>query len=56
MASLVKKLTEWVRYSEARERDAFLSRAADYADLERRIRIWENRERPFFSPGRFDGC
>lgn len=48
------KLADWIRYSRLRERDAYLSRAVDYADLERRIWIWEHRERDFFSPVRFD--
>jgi len=55
MKSTSTKLADWVRYSEQREREAFLSRAADHADLDRRIQIWEEREREFFNAGR-SGC
>jgi len=49
-----KKLADWIHYSRLRERDAYLSRAADYADFQRRIRIWEDREREPFSHVRID--
>lgn len=48
--TFLKKLADWFRNLERRERDAFLSQATDHSDLDRRIRVWENHERrrPFF--------
>lgn len=45
MTSFFRKLADWFHEVEERERDEFLSKAADHADLERRIRVWEDRHR-----------
>lgn len=47
-----KKLANWFHQAEERERDEFLSNAANHADLDRRIRVWEDRHgtNPKFSP------
>ena len=52
MTSFLKQLVDWFHEVEERERDEFLSKAADHADLDRRIRVWENRHRtnPKMSP------
>lgn len=51
----LKKLVNWFRSAQERERDAFLSHAADHADLERRIRIFENRRHHLlFNYDRYD--
>jgi hypothetical protein len=52
MFSFLRKLVDWFRETEGRERDEFVSKAADHADLDRRIRVWEHRHRtdPKLSP------
>jgi hypothetical protein len=37
------KLAVWFNESEERERDEFLSKAANHADVDRRLRVWEDR-------------
>lgn len=41
MISFLRKLADWFRETDERERDEFLAQAADHADLDRRIRVWE---------------
>ncbi len=48
MIALLKKWIYWLFHPEEREREAFFSRAVDMADLERRIRAWE--QHPRFPP------
>lgn len=52
MTSFFRKLADWFREVEERERDEFLAKAADHAALDRRIRVWEDRHRtdPKLSP------
>jgi len=45
MTTFFRKLADWFDRVEERERDEFLSEAADHADLDRRIRVWEGRHR-----------
>ncbi len=46
------KLADWLHQADERERDEFLSKAANHADLDRRIRVWEERHgtNPKLSP------
>lgn len=50
--SFFRRLADWFHEVEERGRDEFLSRAANHADLERRIRVWEDRHlaNPKLSP------
>ena len=52
MISFLKELADWLRATEERERDEYLAQAADHADLDRRIRVWQDRHRtdPKLSP------
>ena len=38
-----RRFADWSREAEERERDEFFSKAANHADLDRRIRVWEDR-------------
>ena len=47
-----RRLADWFHDAEERERDEFLAKAANHADLDRRIRVWEDRHgtNPKLSP------
>lgn len=43
MNSFLNKIAHWfLREVEERERDEFLAKAVDHADLDRRMRVWEH--------------
>ena len=49
MKNLLESVFNWLNSVENRELEAYLSRAANPADLDRLLRQWENRkDRSFF--------
>jgi len=49
MKNLLESVFNWFNSAENRELEAYLSRAANPADLDRLLRQWENRkDRSFF--------
>jgi len=47
MTRWVSKLLNWIDTAEQRELERYLARSASAADLERRMREWENRHQGF---------
>jgi len=49
MKSLLESVFDWFNSAENRELEAYLSHAANPADLDRLLRQWENRKDKSFS-------
>jgi hypothetical protein len=47
MKKWLSSLLNWVEHSETRELEKYLAQSASPADLERRMREWEQRHRSF---------
>ncbi|HTT37285.1 MAG TPA: DUF3563 family protein [Burkholderiales bacterium] len=47
MSRLLSKLLHWIDTTEQRELEKYLAQSASPADLERRMREWDNRQRSF---------
>ena len=48
MKSLLQSVFNWFNADENRELEAYLSQAANPADVDRLLRQWENRDKSFF--------
>jgi hypothetical protein len=49
MKRWITSLLNWIDHAESRELESYLSQSANPADLERRMREWESKDRQFLS-------
>ena len=49
MRRLLSSIIQWIEHSETRELENYLAQSTTPADLERRMRDWETRNRGFNS-------
>jgi len=47
MKKWLSLIIEWIEHSETRQLETYLAQSASPADLERRMRDWESRNRGF---------
>ena len=48
MKNVLEIVFNWFHIDESRELEAYLSRAANAADVDRLLREWENKDQSFF--------
>lgn len=48
MKNLLESVFNWFKADENRDLEAYLSQAANPADVDRLLRQWENRDKSFF--------
>ena len=48
MKNLLESVFNWLNADKNRELEAYLSQAANPADVDRLLRQWENRDKSFF--------
>ena len=47
MKKWLSSILEWIEHSETRQLESYLAQSASAADLERRMRDWESKNRGF---------